>query len=71
MKEMTELATVISGAKEAPPEPVYAAASAVVLLNVIIKMHRDPKLLEDENFQQPTSRSIGDMCMEPNEHLFK
>ena len=43
MKEMTELATVISGAKQAPPEPIGAAASAVVRLNAIIKKHRDSK----------------------------
>ena len=43
MKEMTELATVISGAKQAPPEPIDSAASAVVRLNVIIKKHRDSK----------------------------
>ena len=55
MEEMTELAMVISGAKQSPPEPVDAAASAVVCLNVIIKNHRDSKWLEDENFQQPTS----------------
>ena len=40
---MTELATVIAGAKQAPPEPVYAAASAVVHLNAIIKKHRESK----------------------------
>ena len=43
MGEMTELAMVISGAKQASPEPVDAAASAVVRLNTIIKKHRDPK----------------------------
>ena len=43
MKEMTELATVISGAKQSPPEPINAAASAVVRLNVTIKNHRDSK----------------------------
>ena len=43
MKEITELATVISGAKKAPPEPIDAAASAVVRLNAIIKKHRDSK----------------------------
>ena len=40
---MTELATVISGAKKAPPEPVDAATSDVVCLNAIIKKHRDSK----------------------------
>ena len=50
MEEMTELSTVISGAKQAPPEPVNAASSAVVRLNTIIKKHRDFKLLEDTNF---------------------
>ena len=40
MKEMTELATVISGAKQAPPEPINAAASDVVSLNEIIKKQR-------------------------------
>ena len=43
MKEMTELATVISGAKQAPPEPINAAASDVVRLHKIIKRHRDSK----------------------------
>ena len=43
MKEMTELATVISGAKKSPPEPVDTAASAVVRLNAVIKKHRDSK----------------------------
>ena len=43
MKEMTELDTVISGAKQAPPEPIDEAASAVVRLNATIKKHRDPK----------------------------
>ena len=42
MKEMTELATVISGAKQSPPEPVDAAASAVVRLNAIIKITGTP-----------------------------
>ena len=27
--------------------------------------------MEGENFQQPTSRAIGELCMEPNEHLNK
>ena len=40
MEEMTELTTVISGAKQTLPEPVDAAASAVVCLNAIIKNHR-------------------------------
>ena len=40
---MMELATVISGAKEALPEPINAAASGVVRLNAIIKKHRDSK----------------------------
>ena len=66
---MTELATVIAGAKQAPPEPVYAAASAVVRLNAIIKNHKESKWLEGVNFQQPTSRAIGELCMKPNEHL--
>ena len=43
MEEMTELATVISGAKQAPPDPVDAEASAVVRLNAIMKNHRDSK----------------------------
>ena len=43
LEEMTELATVISCDKQAPPEPVDASASAVVRLNVIIKRHRDSK----------------------------
>ena len=43
MTEMTELAKIISGAKKSPPEPVDAAASAVVHLNGIIKKHRDYK----------------------------
>ena len=43
MKEMTELAKVISGAKQDPPEPVDAAASDVVHLNAIIKKHRYSK----------------------------
>ena len=43
MQEVTELATVISGAKQSPPEPVDAESSAVVCLNVIIKNHRDSK----------------------------
>ena len=43
MEEMTELATVISGAKQAPPEPVDAAASSVARLNAILKKHRDSK----------------------------
>ena len=43
MKEMTELATVISGAKQAPPDPIDTSASAVVRLNAIIKKHRDSK----------------------------
>ena len=42
-KEMTELATVISGSKQAPPEHVDVAASSVVRLNVMIKKHRDSK----------------------------
>ena len=68
---MTEIATVISGTKQAPPEPVNASASAVVRLNAITKKHRDSKWLEDSNFQQPISRAIGELCMEPNEHLIK
>ena len=71
MEEMTKHAMVILGAKQAPPEPVNAAASAVVRLNAIMKKHRDYKWLEDVNFQQPTSRAIGDLCMEPNEHLIE
>ena len=43
MEEMTELATVISGAKQAPPEPIDGGTSAVVRLNAIIKKHRDSK----------------------------
>ena len=43
MEEMTELATVISGANKAPPEPVDAAASAVVRLNAIMKNHSDSR----------------------------
>ena len=43
IEEMTELATVISGAKQPPPEPVDAAAYAVVRVNAIIKKHRDSK----------------------------
>ena len=27
--------------------------------------------MEDSNFHQPTSRAIGELCMEPNEHLIK
>ena len=68
---MTKLAMVISGAKQAPPEPIDAAASAVVRLNAITKKYRDSKWLEDENFQLPKSRTIGDLCMEPNEHLIE
>ena len=71
MKEITELATVISGAKQAPPEPTDASASAAVRLNTIIKKDRDSKWLEDVNFQQPMSRAIGALCMEPNEHLIE
>ena len=71
MKEMTELAKVISGAKQDPPEPVDAEASDVMRLNAIIKKHRDSKWLKDVNFQQPTSRAIGELCMEPNEHLIE
>ena len=43
MEEMTELATVISGAKQSAPEPVDAAAYTVVRLNAIIKNHMDSK----------------------------
>ena len=43
MKEMTELFTLISGAKQASPETIDASASAVVRLNAIIKEHRDSK----------------------------
>ena len=71
MEERTELTTVISCAKKSPPEPIDAAAYDVVRLNVIIKNHRDSKWLEDVNFQQPTSRAIGELCMEPNEHLIE
>ena len=42
-EEITELATVISGAKQAPPDPIDTAASAVVRLNAITKKHRDSK----------------------------
>ena len=71
MEEMTELATAITGAKKAPPEPVDAAAYYVVRLNAIIKNHRYSKWLEDANFQQPTSRAIGELYMEPNEKLIE
>ena len=40
MEEMTELVTVLSGAKKSPPEPVDTAASDVVRINAIIKKHR-------------------------------